>query len=141
MQRYLKPNSDGVASKVVDGEAILINLSNGMYYSMDAVGGFVWALIEAGHDLDAISAAVASHYDAAAETVKQDVDALAQQLLDEGLILAAEGEAMGGPVETNNVERADAYAAPQLNKFDDMVDLFALDPPLPELSKLGGRGE
>ena len=38
MVQYLKPNSDGVASKIVDGEAILINLSNGMYYSMDAVG-------------------------------------------------------------------------------------------------------
>jgi len=35
----LRPNEEEVASKVMDGEAILINLSNGIYYSMDKVGG------------------------------------------------------------------------------------------------------
>ena len=39
---HLVPNVAEVAAKVMDGEAILINLANGMYYSMDGAGGFLW---------------------------------------------------------------------------------------------------
>lgn len=136
MHRHLKPNTDEVASKVVDGEAILINLTNGMYYSLDSVGGYIWTLVSDGHDLDAITAAVVAHYDVAGETAKADVDAFAQSMLDEAIVVAAEtaeGEA-GTPVSPADSD----YATPQLTKFDDMVDLFALDPPLPELSKVSG---
>ena len=58
MPPFLKPNTAEVAAKDVDGEAVLINLTNGMYYSMDLVGGFVWSLIESGYDLAAIADAV-----------------------------------------------------------------------------------
>jgi hypothetical protein len=140
MHRYLKPNTDEVASKVVDGEAILINLSNGMYYSMDTVGGYIWSLVADGHGLDAISAAVAQRYEIAEDQAKQDVDALAQQLLDEKVVIPADGGTPAGLAEADKTPATDAYTTPQLTKFDDMVDLFALDPPLPELSKLNNRG-
>ena len=136
MQRYLKPNIAEISTKVVDGEVILINLSNGIYYSMDSVGGFVWSLVEAGNSLDAISATVAQRYNFAEDTVKRDIKALAQQLLDEKLVIYVDGESLAGTVEFDGTPTPEAYTAPQLNKFDDMVDLFALDPPLPELSKL-----
>ncbi len=38
----LRPREEEVASKVIDGEAIIINLANGVYYSMDKVGALVW---------------------------------------------------------------------------------------------------
>lgn len=143
MWQFLKPNTAEVSAKLVDGEAILINLSNGMYYSMDSVGGFIWSLIEQGHDLDSISATVARRYAADEDVAKRDVEALAQQLLDENLIVPAEAGVSKWVAETNHVTTPQAYSAPLLNKFDDMTDLFALDPPLPELSKLkpgGGEG-
>ena len=136
MPQFLKPNIAEVAAKDVDGEAVLINLTNGMYYSMDLVGGFIWSLIEGGYDLAAITDAVAERYGIAEDMAKKDVETLAQQLLDEKLVLPGEGEASSGPIEAKGVPEPEAYAAPQLNKFDDMVDLFALDPPLPELTKL-----
>jgi hypothetical protein len=140
MQQLLKPNTGEFTTKVVDGEAILINLSNGMYYSMDLVGGFVWQLIEAGHGIDGIIEAVAGRYGVSEATVKQDIEQLAQQLLDEKIVLSANGEAAAEPVEIEAAAAPEAYAVPQLEKFDDMVDLFALDPPLPELSKLSDLG-
>lgn len=136
MPQFLKPNTAEVAAKDVDGEAVLINLTNGMYYSMDLVGGFIWSLIEAGHGLAAIADAVAERYGIAGELARKDVDTLAQQLLDEKLALPSEGAASDGPIDIKSAPAPEAYATPELNKFDDMVDLFALDPPLPELSKL-----
>lgn len=135
MPKFLKPNTAEVAAKDVDGEAVLINLTNGMYYSMDLVGGFIWSLIEGGYDLAAIADAVAKRYGIEKAVADKDVETLAQQLLDENLALPGEGEASSGPIEAKGAPAPEAYATPQLNKFDDMVDLFALDPPLPELSK------
>ena len=39
LQNRLRPNEEEVAGKVMDGDAIIINLSNGIYYSMDKVRG------------------------------------------------------------------------------------------------------
>lgn len=139
MAQYLKPNSNGVASKVVDGEAILINLSNGMYYSMDAVGGYIWSLIEAGYEVDSVINAVTHHYRVDEEMAKNDVQNLVQQLLDEELVVASGNGVSAEPIEAVESPESDSYTSPHLNKFDDMVDLFALDPPLPELSKLSGK--
>jgi len=136
MHKLLKPNTAEVAAKEVDGEAVLINLSNGMYYSMDLVGGFIWSLIENGNDLDTIADAVANRYGIEASVAAADVEALANQLVEERLALPSDEGAAANPAIPENTPDGDAYSAPQLNKFDDMVDLFALDPPLPELSSL-----
>lgn len=136
LHQYLIPNNGNVSSKVVDGEAILIDLSNGMYYSMPSVAGFIWSLVDQGHGLDAISAAVASRYDVAEDIAKQDVEALAQQLLDENLVVSGESGTVVKAAATEHEAVSEAYSTPLLNKFDDMVDLFALDPPLPGLSEL-----
>ncbi len=136
MQKILKPNTAEVAAKEVDGEAVLINLTNGMYYSMDLVGGFIWSLIESGHGLDTIADAVANRYGIEKSVATADVEILADQLVEERLAMPSDAEAASPAAIPENAPDGDAYAAPQLNKFDDMVDLFALDPPLPELSNL-----
>lgn len=136
MPIILKPNTAEFATKIVDGEAILINLSNGMYYSMDMVGGFVWELIEAGHDIDSIIEAVTKCYDASEAMVKQDIEQLIQQLVEENIVVFVEGAPLPAPAMSRDISSPQRYATPQIEKFDDMVDLFALDPPLPELSKL-----
>ena len=47
----LQPRDEEVAAKVIEGEAILINLANGVYYSMEKVGGLIWEMIEGRHTL------------------------------------------------------------------------------------------
>jgi len=140
MQELVKPNTKEVASKIVDGEAILINLSNGIYYSLDPVGSYIWSLIESKQSLGNISRAVSQRFGVAEETAGQDVQALARQLLDQGIVIPDDGPAAAA-LETVAAAGAEPYAAPELTQFDDMADLFALDPPLPELSKVSeGRG-
>ena len=60
LQNRLRPNEAEVAAKVLDGEAIIINLSNGIYYSMDKVGGLIWEMIERGRSLQEIVESIAS---------------------------------------------------------------------------------
>lgn len=132
----LRPNEEEVAAKVMDGEAILINLSNGMYYSMDKVGGLIWEMIEGNHNMEEIVAAIIAHYDASPEQVQADVERLATELVEENLVNISDNEAPRGENQQRELEQKLPYESPRLNIYRDMADLLALDPPMPGLGDL-----
>ena len=130
---------DEVAAKVIDGEAVLINLATGVYYSMRGSGAYLWSQLETGSTLSRLGEALAYQYGIERELAHRDVQRLVAELHSEGLVTMGGDVADGTPVTTAAPERGtDAYAPPQLEKFDDMADMFALDPPLPELPPIGG---
>jgi hypothetical protein len=138
----LRPNEEEVAAKVLDGEAIMINLSNGFYYSMDKVGAFIWELVASGSTLDTMVASLIQRYDVSAERAQADLERLVAQLLEENLVLASNdnsaqhvGNPLGeSPVLTN--ESKLTYDPPKLEIYRDIGHLVALDPPMPGLKDL-----
>jgi hypothetical protein len=136
----LRPNASEVAAKVMDGEAILINLSNGMYYNMEQVGGVIWESIEAGHSLREIVSAVTERYEVASERALADVERVAGELLREKLVIvSADASPSAAAVNGAPVARL-PYVLPRLNKYGDMADLLALDPPMPGLPDIPWEG-
>lgn len=130
----LQPNRAEVAADVLDGEAVLINLSNGVYYSLVGTGSFLWTLIEQNHTLDAIAEALTAHYDVSLSQAQTDVQALAERLIAENLVLIGQGEATSAlPSDPTNKQ---PYETPQLNIFRDMQAMLALDPPMPDLTDI-----
>jgi hypothetical protein len=134
----LAPNSAEVAASVLDGEAIMINLSSGVYYSMDGVGGLIWELIAQRQRLEEIVAAIVQAYDVPADRAKTDLERLAGELLGEQLVCVVDGVAPASPPTPAPTEPAHklCYEAPRLQTYRDMEDLLALDPPLPRLEDL-----
>ena len=130
--RFL-PRSEEVAAKVIDGEAIIINLANGVYYSMDKVGAFVWDLLQAGHTLEEVIAAVTTRYDVSREQAEANVRELVQELVQENLVVASENGVSAATQEQVEEQEKMPYELPRLNIYRDMGDLLALDPPVPGL--------
>ena len=127
----LRTNEEEVAANVMDGEAIMINLSNGIYYSMDKVGGLVWAMIEHRRSLEEMVAAIIAHYDIPHPQAQADVERLATELLQENLVEVSND---GAPHRENRPPESQhklPYESPNLNIYRDMADLLALDPPIP----------
>jgi coenzyme PQQ synthesis protein D (PqqD) len=133
LQSRLRPNEEEVAAKVMDGEAILIHLTNGIYYSMDKVGGVVWELIEKRLSLAEIRAAIGLRYDVSADQAQADVERLANELLQENLVLEADDVALSDDLQLSALQQREPYESPQLNIYRDMGALLALDPPMPGL--------
>jgi len=133
LQAHYRPRDEEVASKVIDGEAIIINLANGVYYSMDKVGALIWDLLQAGCTLEEMILAVTDQYDVSREDAESNVRELVQELVQENLVVSTEN---GIPLPTadqlDHKEKA-AYETPKLNIYRDMGDLLALDPPVPGL--------
>ncbi|NTV99669.1 MAG: lasso peptide biosynthesis PqqD family chaperone [Oscillochloris sp.] len=78
-------SADQIASDLA-GEAVILNLKNGIYYGLDQVGARIWSLIQAPCSPQAISAVLIEEYDVAPEQCRQDVLDLLQHLAGEGLI-------------------------------------------------------
>ncbi len=126
-------NEQQVAAKVMDGEAILINLATGAYYSIGSTGGFIWSLIERRLSVEEIVRAVTEQYEVDRSRALSDVLRLGNELRAEGLVVVSPTGAITGIAPQSSGTRL-GYEAPELQKFTDMAEMFALDPPLPGLS-------
>ena len=134
LHRCFRPREEEVASKVIDGEAIIINLANGVYYSMDKVGALVWERLQAGYTLDDVIRSVTAAYDVSPEHAESNVVELVEELLQENLVVTSENGSSHAAEVIAEQEDKLPYELPKLNIYRDMGDLLALDPPVPGLA-------
>lgn len=129
-------NHETATGKVIDGEAILINVVTGRYYSMCDASCIAWQLLSGGGSSAEVVEAITARYDAEDGMVGRDVDELVRDLLAEDLLVEAEpGAALNGALEALppvNGSRL-PYETARLQTFRDMEDLLAFDPPLPRV--------
>jgi hypothetical protein len=81
-------NNPSVIGEVLDGEAIIVNLDSGAYYSLTGVGASVWTAALAEATVEQISARVSAEYTGAAAEIAEGVTALIEELIAEGLLVA-----------------------------------------------------
>lgn len=126
-------NEPAVVADIIDGEAVIMNLERGNYYSLDRSGAAVWRLIVTGFSAAEIAAAAAARYGLSGAELTPDIVRLMAKLAEEQLIVAIGDAAIDRKIAADAFPAA-VYAPPALAVYSDMKDLLALDPPLP-LSK------
>jgi hypothetical protein len=135
-QARFRPNDAEVAAEVFDGEAIILNLATGAYYSIDKAGGLIWTMLAGGHSLEETSTAILARYDVAAERARADVERIAADLVRENLVRPEETPRTVPPVPPSAPHERLPYAMPTLNVYRDMGAMLALDPPMPRLDEI-----
>jgi Coenzyme PQQ synthesis protein D (PqqD) len=80
-----------VVWSTVDGEAVLLDLSSGYYFSLNKVGAVIWEMLDGEHSLQAIHDAICGRFRVDASTAWEDIAALVRRLAGEKL--AALGQA------------------------------------------------
>lgn len=122
-------NSPDVVHETVDGEVVMVNLSNGSYYSMDGVGAEIWRMLVSGQPVSHVVDSIRAAYAGDAEVVQQSIFQLVENLHNEQLLVpadAGDGQVDGTPpVE---IAAGGVYEAPVLHKYTDMEELLLVDP-------------
>lgn len=132
-----RANAPRVISETAGGEAIMIDLVSGDYFSLNETGTAIWTLIEASASQAEILAALASRYDGAHEELESAVQSFLGDLEREELIVLADnGDRPAVSYEPNGTRDRGAFVRPQLEKFSDMQDLILIDP-VHEVSERG----
>lgn len=136
-------NAPAVVSEVIDGEAVIMNLLSGHYFSAQGVGAAVWTRVEAGWTAAEIVAELSRTYGAA--HVATPVADFIAALQEHGLVVERVSPT---PDPTVSVEYPPSWSAPTLGVFTDMEDLLLLDPihdvgeagwPMPKAADDGAR--
>lgn len=90
-QPPLTPESVVVASRqqvsaVVEGEAVILGLADGVYYGLDGVGRRVWDLIAEPRSVAELRDTVSAEYEVDASTAERDIFHLLGDLGARGLL-------------------------------------------------------
>lgn len=126
--RYCLSPSPNVGARSFGDEIVAANFLSGIYYSLLGSSVQIWEGLMAGLPLDRVVAAVAPLSDAEPEAFARAARAFVDALLAEKLIVPVEGGATATPAWEPVPAAEGRYAAPALERFDDMEDLLTLDP-------------
>jgi hypothetical protein len=119
-------NSPQAVGETVDGEAIVVNLGTGTYYSIKGDSLLLWEAIVAGATVDEITAAAASATGEPRDAVAAAVEGFCASLVAQGLLVEDDGEAETPPLEFAGAGRG--LLEPSFETYADMQDLILLDP-------------
>ena len=76
----------GQVSTDLGGEAVILGLESGRYYSLNDSGSMVWDMIQEPRPVAELRDAILDEYDVESDACERDLLALLGQLADEGLI-------------------------------------------------------
>jgi len=127
---------DNVAARVLEGEAIMVHLQSGRYFSAEGVAAILWHLLDSGVSFGDIVTRVAESCGLPPDQARAEVDRFIAELVREEL-LVTEREAAGTVPDVGAELKNIPYSTPTLHAYRDMADLLALDPPMPSLKPTG----
>jgi hypothetical protein len=137
--RRFKPRSSDVVSEVIDGEAVIMDLRNGHYFSARQQAAPVWQSIVSGQSDAEILDRLSGEFDADLDYLRAQLDTYIETLIDHALIVV---DVAGGDVAGQDVAGQDAagdtsaaiargqrpFPPLVLEAFQDMEELLLLDP-------------
>jgi hypothetical protein len=75
-----------IVSEIIDGEAIIVNLANGYYYSLDTPAAEIWAWLQSGWSISEIVSTIMRRYDCSSADPEAAVHALIGTLVADDLV-------------------------------------------------------
>jgi hypothetical protein len=79
----------------MDGEKVMLSVSNGKYYNLGRIGGDIWDLINNPISIQQLVTELISQYDIGQDQCEEQVNTFIQNLLEEDLIHIVEKTKLG----------------------------------------------
>ena len=77
---------EGVLSTKIDGEAVLMNVDSGNYFTLNTVGSVIWDLLESSISVSQLQEELLERFDGDRETILSESKAYIHDLTTKGLI-------------------------------------------------------
>ncbi len=137
-----KINNPKVVHENIDGEAVIVNLEKGDYYSLVQTAADVWDMIEKGLSRDYIVQGMLQRYEGDRKVIETAINNFLEELQREELIVISQNYGSRNTPLTEaqikiNVNQGKLnFEPPILEKYTDMEELIALDP-IHEVDEMG----
>jgi hypothetical protein len=120
-----------VISETIEGEAVIINLDTGYYYSLDHVGSWIWQAVNARQTEMAIVAGAVAAFSGPPDEITAHARAFLDKLEQEGLVArepAEDTSATPSLPPTASTREQSPFTPPCLTRYEDIKELLLLDP-------------
>lgn len=128
-KQNLRACPSGIIFEVIDHEIVVISLSTGTYFSLKSPASTIFALLDSGCAKNDLPQKLNELYEFPASLNVEQIDSFVDQLLAESIMEYCEHEDCKG-LDHNAIKSLalPPYQQPVIEKFEDMQDLFLLDP-------------
>ena len=126
-----------VVSEIIDGEAVIMHLKSGNYFSTSDSGGVIWHGIEKRLGTDDLAQLLVTKYGLADSDAGQTVEGFIATLTSHDLIRAATAGSLRASGAGVPAQAPTKFEPPVLNVFSDMKDLLLLDPYTTSMKRAG----
>jgi hypothetical protein len=90
MRNRYRVNDAEIIHETIDGEVMLLNLTNGNYFSLDNVGVLIWEMITLSCPLEILSSAMIEFDPNSKMVMETSLQQVVSQMLEEGLMVPCE---------------------------------------------------
>ncbi|MGD0247023.1 MAG: PqqD family protein [Streptosporangiaceae bacterium] len=80
---------EGVAAQVADGEAVLLDIESGEYFSLNSVGSRIWELCDGTRTAAEIVSVICGEFDVAEDVATADAQEILGEFARENLVVRA----------------------------------------------------
>lgn len=120
----LRANTESVVVQTIDQDIVLVNLDNGIYYTMTGSGAAIFSLLDSGCPQEDLIGRLSELYSEDLNTSKTSLESFVAVLLADGLVV--EGLGSSGLNATDFI--GNPFKPAQLDKYEDLQELLLLDP-------------
>ena len=127
MRRY-RANTPRFVDETVDGEALIMDMVTGSYYTCRDSSTIAWEALKAGVATSDVAALISNAYRVELGNVERDVERFVDDLLGDEMLVPLDGSAAPAPPATTNGSVIGEYQPLRFDRYTDLADLILLDP-------------
>jgi hypothetical protein len=126
MSANLAINSDRFAQETIDGETIIMDTVSGRLLLLRETAPLLLSILKAGLPLATVLEEIAGRYGAETATQARDFVATLTEL---GVLATQDSAAVSGaPSPAGAIDWPSNFAAPIIERYDDIADIITMDP-------------
>ena len=90
LKEKIPVRSDKIASRIIDGEAVIVVLDRQQTLVLNAVGSRIWEIIDGAKNIDSIVEAITAEFDSTYGQALQDTSQFIEDLAQRGAVFLLE---------------------------------------------------
>ncbi|MFN8575409.1 MAG: PqqD family protein [Candidatus Sericytochromatia bacterium] len=115
-------------SETLNDEAILINLENGNYYTLNKTGTIIWQSIEKNYSRQQIIIDLNNRFVNDSNLIEDEALKFINTLISEQIIIEENSTNTLNIEDLNSAEKKELFIIPSIEKYDDMQAMLLADP-------------
>jgi hypothetical protein len=87
INKYISIKADNIAYRIIDGEAVIVDLKTSTFHTLNPVGSFIWEELDGQNTLKDIAEKLSQEFEVDLETSENDCVDFINDLLDKDMVI------------------------------------------------------